>query len=866
MDTNSTIGHVAVKRKQSIFKKRDMTRFLPFQFSLIKATHSFLFRLLCCGIGCLLLTNSTFSQGIYKAALQNYRTNFLPEKVFLHTDKEMYAAGETIWGAAYLVDGQTHKPTAFSTTVHVSLVNANQEVISSLQLFLIEGSAPLSLELPTELPSGSYQLQAYTNYQQNSGLATLFRKSISIVNDKEEALPYLALVKNNQINSTLSNNYIDLQFFPEGGDCVVGLPCKMAVVAQDPKNRPLALDGKIFDETEEFITFFKTNEQGMGEFSFIPKIGVSYKAKINDRGTGFSLPLPMDKGYILQVHQREKDVSLLIQTNLPEGLQQATVVVHHRGLPFIEEPLHLSDSKTVIPIKKEDLLPGVYVATVFNAKAIPMVERLFFVAPDSAATKIDIALSAEEVNTKQPLDIQLLSEFPLSLDNDSLLASQVSLSVVPSFASLSAVQDIRTWLLLNSDLDVPIQDAKEILFSFNTQARDYLIDQFLMTRGWRRFRWKEILNKPSFVPNYDLEQGLSIKGKLLKKGTDNTPQVGKVFLSQMIHEIHDEKVTDAAGNFSFGPYVLYDTSTFILQGRFKKGKTKNKAAAKITFEDNPTVDIKMQEKVFPQLPIQPIIKTLTLAFSLTQYETLSEEVYTNDRNFSSLTVDFDVVDITAKRIDQKKQQRKDRSYLYNGTPSFRMVLDEDPILRNAIRVLDLLERIPGVAVVGNNIFLSGGPTSFVAGTDPLFVLDGTPVSKESALSLPVRDIEFMDVLKGADATIYGTRGGNGVILIYTARRMDWEEVFSTPPGLHTTQLIGYHRAKEFATITTPTSATYKPDVRTTLHWNPTILLPNKKQVIESFTTSDKAGNYLIVVQGIRKNGVPLFGSLEFEVE
>ena len=77
----------------------------------------------------LLFNNLGFAQIPYKDALKNYRVNFLPEKVFVHTDKDIYAAGETIWGAVYLVDGQTHKPDAFSTTVHVELVDEQQNIL-----------------------------------------------------------------------------------------------------------------------------------------------------------------------------------------------------------------------------------------------------------------------------------------------------------------------------------------------------------------------------------------------------------------------------------------------------------------------------------------------------------------------------------------------------------------------------------------------------------------------------------------------------------------------------------------------------------------------------------------------------------------
>ena len=810
--------------------------------------------------------NIVLAQGNYKEALQNYRKHFLPEKVFVHTDKDVYAVGETIWGAIYLVDGQTHKPNAFSTTVHVELANDQQEILQAIKVFVIEGHATMNLDLPSELAVGNYQLRAYTNYQQNSGAATLFRKTIAIVNGIKPLPKDISTAAISPSETFSASTQIKLQFFPEGGDCVVGLPCKTALIAQDPLGNPIAVSGQIFDNQQNAITFFETNAQGMGQFSYLPQLNQPYTANIKGSNKSFVLPTLLDKGYTLNVLQQGDSVSVLVHTNLPERQRKATMVIHHRGLPFIETPLNLSVAKTVIPIQRQDLLPGVYVTTLFDAKANPVAERLFFIAPAKESTSIDIDLPTDAILPNQKLDITLHSKLPLDIEEKNLLASNVSLSVVPAVANINRTENIRTWLILNSDLDVPIQDAGAILFDLRPKARDYIIDQFLLTRGWRRFRWKEILASKFKKPTYTLEQGLAIKGKLLKAGTEDTPQKGKVFLSQMEHGIHEEVLTDEKGNFSFGPFILYDTSTFILQGRFKKSK-KKKPAKNISFEDNPYVNFSIPTRKKPQLPISPFKKEAALTTSLKKYESLSSEIATVNRNYEALSFDFDAVDISAKRITQKKKQQKERSYLYNGNPSYRMVLDDVPGASQEFRFIDLILRLPGVRVTGNQIYILGGPTSFVADTNPLFVLDGAPIEKETALTLVVREIEFVDILRGADATIYGARGGAGVILIYTKKRFDWEQEIAPPPGLLRTELIGFHVAKEYADINFRNpDATFQPDMRTTLHWNPSLFLPNKDNVTETIKVSNKTGHYIIIAQGLRKNGMPLFGSREFVVE
>ncbi len=91
------------------------------------------------------------------------------------------------------------------------------------------------------------------------------------------------------------------------------------------------------------------------------------------------------------------------------------------------------------------------------------------------------------------------------------------------------------------------------------------------------------------------------------------------------------------------------------------------------------------------------------------------------------------------------------------------------------RSLDMhLSTIAGVMVAGQGpgaqIRVQGGQNSFSGDTEPLFVLDGQAISGGfsaiySAVAVP--DIATISVLKGSAASIYGTRGANGVIVIRT---------------------------------------------------------------------------------------------------
>ena len=94
-------------------------------------------------------------------------------------------------------------------------------------------------------------------------------------------------------------------------------------------------------------------------------------------------------------------------------------------------------------------------------------------------------------------------------------------------------------------------------------------------------------------------------------------------------------------------------------------------------------------------------------------------------------------------------------------------------------LMEMLIRLPGVRVMelgdlygGISVRVRGSNNSFQGGEEPLFVLDGMPISFDAGELRNINPsvIESITVLKDAGATaIYGSRGANGVILIQTKK-------------------------------------------------------------------------------------------------
>jgi TonB-dependent SusC/RagA subfamily outer membrane receptor len=80
-----------------------------------------------------------------------------------------------------------------------------------------------------------------------------------------------------------------------------------------------------------------------------------------------------------------------------------------------------------------------------------------------------------------------------------------------------------------------------------------------------------------------------------------------------------------------------------------------------------------------------------------------------------------------------------------------------------LSIYDMIQNtVPGVTVVGTSVILRGA-SSISLDTEALFVVNGTPVM--SIDNIRPQEVKSIDVLKGAAASIYGSRGANGVILI-----------------------------------------------------------------------------------------------------
>ncbi|WP_295940320.1 hypothetical protein [uncultured Alistipes sp.] len=104
----------------------------------------------------------------------------LNERVFVHTDKECYVAGEEMLIKIFATDSRL-QPSSFSKVGYVEICGQDRPQVQ-LKLVLQDGSGSGKLTIPLTTPSGIYELSGYTRYMRNEREDMAFKKQIAIVN------------------------------------------------------------------------------------------------------------------------------------------------------------------------------------------------------------------------------------------------------------------------------------------------------------------------------------------------------------------------------------------------------------------------------------------------------------------------------------------------------------------------------------------------------------------------------------------------------------------------------------------------------------------------------------------------------------
>ncbi len=793
------------------------------------------------------------------ARLDAYIHQFPTEKVYVQTDQDRYLPGETVWMSGYLFDGINHTIDSVSGVLYVELIEpVGRRRVLAGQLRATAGHAPGQLLLPDTLRAGRYQLRAFTNYMRNFSDAYYFAKTVTVL-PASENLPTGKPVQPTTMPT------VDVQFMPEGGQLVAGLTSRVAFKAVDQSGRGRNVTGFILDAKQDTVAGFNSQQRGMGFMNFQPEAGQTYAAFVRQaNGTVTRVPFPtvQPAGYVLTVDNltNKDNIRAFVTRTRPTATGPAaelTLVAQVRGVVVQVAKVPAGKQASLVQLPRAQFPEGIAQLTLFNEANVPVCERLVFVDRDNHL-KINVQPDKNMVSPRGRVNLDLTvtdaSDRPVS----ALLSVAVTDNqLVPAD---SGAASIVSHLLLSSDLAGEVEQPGAYFDPAN-KDRFVQLDLLLMTQGWRRFTWPQVLTDSLRDIRYPLEGGLSLTGRVARP---NQKLAGKVRLTFLL-SLRDSSRTvlagesDDAGRYGAYGFDFTDSASVLIQA--VRGK------------NDRYVDISLDQLLKPAVVVTRIPFT-PVEFGLSEYE----EFVRRTREYLAIERQIrNNREVLLKEVTVKAKRTIERDFrkIYSS-PDATVKFDQTNT-PGAVSVLDVIRgRVAGVQVFGsgfNTTVQIRGVTSMTGSNEPLFVLDGMPTSKETIFSIPVQDVDYVDILKGPSSAIYGSQGANGVIIVMTKRGMPDRDYSKDPvAGTLLAKIAGYAPVREFYAprydqATDPgKAADRRPDYRATLHWAPLVRTDAAGKATVSFYASDARTRLHVVAEGAAGDGRPGAATTQIRVE
>jgi hypothetical protein len=846
--------------------------------------------------------------------LSEYRNVAPSEKLYVHHDRTVYRTGETLWFKVYqFFDGQAG---GGSGVVYVDLVDGmNQSVIHS-KWKLRKGSATGQLELPDTLHSGNYQLRAYTLWMQNFDRDGFFTREISILsspltNDIEtdfsfsdneiianlrflqkpaDEVRYRIRFEENETDNyslALSENgdafvkislpdsvrlrtspffiietatgrrefpiplspSIEFALFPEGGNLVAGLSSRVAFKLTDRQGKGLEGEGVIVDEKGKEMSRFRTKYPGVGTFELTPENGIHYKAIVKSLELEKELPEIIPNGVVMRVLHTENIIRIHITHTLSVSTDPLFLIVHQDGTTYFRTTISLKEPEIVVDIPFNRLPAGIFTATLFDNRLNVHAERLVFA---TYPERVMLALNRDikEYGKRQKVTLQFQARHP---DGRRILnGGDFSLAVVKEGLD-AGHSNFYTHYFLTAGLKGRI-DNPDSYFDRHDLTSLPRLDLLLMTHGWRRYAWEEMIQAEKPRITYPAEKGLTFSGQVYledERQKVEDIEVTTVFRHEGLKDYLSFKPAPN-GSFMFTDYDFTDTAEVLLSATYRKRLSLNLSVKHIAMQTPDYYDfgqgLSREEADAHPEPGESRQQGIDERI----HELPEVSVYARAK-FKPVETYLKLHDSTFVRHSYETDNKL--SYVVGATGGEFGTLG----------ALGILYHVPGVMI------RSGGREIRVAGTDnnqyilgkqsksiaqfPLFLLDGKKVMYEDLKMLSPFLIDRVEVLNPVSAMLYDRNSQGGAIAFYTKSRN--EQFYTTPSKTISYKFPGYNQKKEFyspnyGTLSQDDSRT---DQRNTLYWQPQITVNSKGVAEIIFYTTDEPGSYSIRCEGRSDSGV-----------
>ena len=779
--------------------------------------------------------------------LKQWFETYPQEKVYLQMSRQQFTTGEQIWIKGWCTFRQ--KPSFLSRIVYVDVVDEKGKVVDKSMYRLDSlGSFYGQIDIPRKWNSGNYTLRGYTAWMLNQP-DYIFHQPFFVYGEDE-----VSKVK------TFPAKTLQVKFFPEGGQWIAGVECKMPFVVVDEMGMPVNTTLYIKDAAGREVANASVLHQGMGVFTLTPQ-QENYQAEIRTSGgASFTYPLPpvQPEGIQLTVINSSPArmfVSVQRGSKGSEKFPRVLVMAHISGQLVYSTYLDFDEGLTTAPILKKNLPAGIMQITVMDTLGTPLAERLAFIENYDVA-KPQLLLEKKQ-NTKRSENNWQLSLPGIEPASISVLVNDAAIDEKTGIGN-----SIASHLLLTSDIKGYVHEPG---FYFQNKQPETLqkLDLLMMVHGWRKFTWKQILNNEAPVLRYPIESNLQLKGKVTKSDRTEVIKDGKV--SFIIKgEDSTTYLIDA---------ILTDKGEFIVDSVPIRNKSTISYMATNNRKENLVADVKFYPSLLDTLekavvPLQPNLDTMVLANRKSQLAKLLYSQLQVIDTFSSQARYLGNVTVTAKKMSRVDSLQKVyvSSFFENSDQTLEVLND-----RGYINIWQFLQReVPGLNV---NPFEAGGVQSvtfnrfsgmvlgtmnedgsMTGGADDgiMFFLNEIPVPTSIIDALNPDEVALVKIYKGALAFPFGTNAG--AISIYTKKGKSYS---SNKKQFVNFQKQGYAVVREFYQVDyqrTPDHNKNITDKRATLYWNPRFRLDSTGKGRIRFFNTDLCQEWKLVVQGIDRKG------------
>jgi hypothetical protein len=782
-----------------------------------------------------------------------HRENLPTQHIYVQFDKQAYVAGDTAWFKAYLYSN--YAPSSISTNFFIDLVDEKGMVVDSKKLPVIDGTVIGNFDLPSNLKQGVYVIRAYTKWVTNVDPSFVFKKSFAVFNPSVPSS-----------NATAVKEY-KFEVFPEGGKLLSGLPNNIAFRATDEQMQIVPVKADLVDSKGTKIGNLANGKEGQGVFSFTPSLKEKYFVDVSfpdQSKKKYDFPAPTDKGVILTVADEEpgKSFSAIASPGFIKETETVELVAVMDNNIVLDTKVPFKNNEALGIIATKNLHPGVLQVLLFNAENKLLAERTTIVQNNKLTESI--ALEINNFSTAPKAENSLTFTFP------EAATGNFSVSITDAEKELvKADRDIFSTLIIESGANQYIIDPKKN----NEQSADLIT----YPNSWYGSDWKKMITKKQ--PVAYKENYVAITGNVLDE-KENAAVGNLKMIVQTKNLLQKNYTVGLSPNGSFYlDSLAFEDSARIYYQMISTQKNKKPLPVKLMLQESKedyseflkNVDYslsKINRSVFEDPATVKLASGLQAKLLAAQNKIpiSNNNVPSTKKNSPKQYAGGLFQSSNGKTIDLVKEPPQHGGnildYINGKIPGLQIFRGPEGYVLSSNRSpsMSTIKEGQGIVTFKAPSVAQGKMVDVKAGLDMVanngqirtqVYLDEMETTPSALASIPIELIALVKYYDPGQIMVPGA-GASAILAVW--KKTELQDNTRITDDMGYVMINGYSPARKFFSPDYSKQPTNIEDNRTTLYWNPDIVVFGEKQFTIRFYNSDATKKFHIVLEGFTSEG------------